>query len=103
MKEKVPAQSKRIDKYSYKKILIIALLINLAFRLYIAFQPIEFIDSKFLPDDAYLSLTIAKNIAEGLGPSYSGEYTNGFQPLYVFIMVPVFSIIQNDLITLKYL
>lgn len=102
MKKNIKAKSTAInliDIKSYKKILIISLLVNLAFRLYIAFQPIEFIDSKFLPDDTYLSLTIAKNIAGGLGPSYSGEYTNGFQPMYVFIMVPVFSIIQNDLIT----
>jgi hypothetical protein len=58
----------------------------------------EFLDGAFILDDPYYSLTIAKNIANGLGPSYGGQYTNGFQPLYVFMMVPVYMITKADLI-----
>ncbi|HEY3252210.1 MAG TPA: hypothetical protein VGK25_13960 [Ignavibacteria bacterium] len=84
-------------KFNRKTFVISILAINLLLRLYIAFQPIEFLDGVFILDDAYYSLTIARNIANDFGPSYGGRYTNGFQPLYVFLMVPVFMITQNDL------
>jgi hypothetical protein len=60
------------------------------------FRPIGFLDDLAIPDDAYLSLTIARNIARGLGPLYGLAPTNGFQPLYVFLMVPVYSLLPGD-------
>jgi 4-amino-4-deoxy-L-arabinose transferase-like glycosyltransferase len=42
-----------------------------------------------LIDDAYYSLTIARNMATGQGISYGGFPTNGFQPLYAFVMTPL--------------
>lgn len=62
-------------------------------------NPIEYLDALTIPDDAYLSLTIAKNISQGLGPLYSSNFTNGFQPLYVFLMIPVYILFPNELIT----
>lgn len=79
------------------KIIISAVLVNLILRLYIASQPFEFIDGPFIQDDSYYVLTIAKNIANGSGPLYTDSYTNGFQPLYVFLIVPVFLFIKSDL------
>ncbi|MEK7250053.1 MAG: hypothetical protein AAB209_06475, partial [Bacteroidota bacterium] len=64
------------------------LAINVCIRCIVAARPLEYLDGLTIPDDAYLSLTIARNIAKGLGPLYGFEYTNGFQPLYVFLMVP---------------
>lgn len=98
-KVKTAGNKETVNIFKNKKILIVILLINFAFKLYIALQPIEYIDSMFIPDDSYLSLTIAKNIANGLGPIYGNDYTNGFQPLYVFVMVPVYMIFNSDLIT----
>ena len=60
-------------------------------------KPIESLDT-YIPDDSFLSLKISKNIAEGKGPLYSNSYTNGFQPLFVFIMVPAYWLYPNDLI-----
>lgn len=42
-----------------------------------------------LLDDAYYTLTIARHIATGEGITYGGLPTNGFQPLYAFLMTPV--------------
>ena len=86
---------------THRRVLVIGLLLflNIALRLIVAWRPLEYIDGLVIPDDAYISLHLSRNIAAGLGPSYAGEYTNGFQPLYVFLMVPVFAALQHDLIT----
>ena len=47
----------------------------------------------FLLDDAYYSLTVAAHLAEGRGITYGGFPTNGFQPLYAFLMTPVFALV----------
>lgn len=71
---------------------------NLVLRLVLAFRPLEFIDGFAIPDDAYLALTLARNIANGLGPLYSLDFTNGFQPLYVFLAAPLYWIFPNNTI-----
>jgi len=73
------------------------LAVNFCIRCIVAARPLEYLDGLTIPDDAYLSLTIARNIAKGLGPLYGFEYTNGFQPLYVFLMVPTFMLVPDDL------
>jgi hypothetical protein len=80
-------------------VLLALLSVNLCLRCIVALRPLEYIDGLIIPDDAYLSLTIARNIAAGLGPLYGLEHTNGFQPLYVFLMVPVYWILHHDLVT----
>jgi len=72
------------------------LAVNFCIRCIVAARPLEYLDGLTIPDDAYLSLTIARNIAKGLGPLYGFEYTNGFQPLYVFLMVPTFMLVPDD-------
>jgi len=62
-------------------------------------RPLKYIDGYTVPDDAYLALTLARNIAKGLGPLYGLEYTNGFQPLYVFLMAPIYWFYPNDIVT----
>ncbi len=45
----------------------------------------------FLYDDSFYAFQIARNIAHGHGPTFDGVHlTNGFQPLYVALLVPVF-------------
>ena len=47
----------------------------------------------FLYDDSFYAFQIARNIAHGMGPTFDGVHlTNGFQPLYVFLLVPIFLI-----------
>jgi len=78
------------------RIIAISCLLNLGLRTYVALRPLDVIDGMTVPDDAYLSLDIARNIAHGHGPLYAGEYTNGFQPLYVLLMVPVYMVLTED-------
>ncbi|MDA9207271.1 hypothetical protein N9O61_00135 [Octadecabacter sp.] len=53
--------------------------------------PLAAIDAYYLPDDTYYTLSIARNIAAGLGPSADGIIqTTGFQPLIALILQPVF-------------
>ncbi|MCI0472807.1 MAG: hypothetical protein L0Y76_04405 [Ignavibacteria bacterium] len=72
-------------------------------RIFLLIRPFPEIDSYVLTDDTFLSLKIAKNIADGYGMTYGGIPTNGFQPLYVFMMVPVFAIIKSSLILPVYI
>ena len=45
----------------------------------------------FLYDDSFYAFQIARNIAHGHGPSFDGVHlTNGFQPLYVGLLVPIY-------------
>lgn len=41
-------------------------------------------------DDAYYYLSISRNLAQGRGITYGGEWTNGFQPLWMFLLSPLF-------------
>lgn len=51
----------------------------------------------YLYDDSFYAFKIARNIADGRGPTFDGvTYTNGFQPLYVFALVPIFWITGPD-------
>jgi hypothetical protein len=83
----------------YLSFILIAFLLT---RIFFLLQPFEEIDGYAIPDDTYLSLKIAKNIADAKGMTYGDNPTNGFQPLYVFIMVPVYMFVKTDLITPVY-
>ncbi len=55
-------------------------------------------EKSLLCDDAYYYFTIARNIGQGLGPTFDGlAMTNGFHPLWQAILVPVFRLFQGDL------
>jgi hypothetical protein len=82
-----------------KTLLYYLLGLNFLLKFIIAIRPLKYIDNITIQDDSYLALTIARNIAKGLGPLYGTNFTNGFQPLYVFLMAPIYAIFPNDLIT----
>jgi hypothetical protein len=81
-----------------KTLLFSILGLGFLLRAMVAIRPLKFIDGLTIPDDSYLSLTLARNIARGLGPLYGDSYTNGFQPLYVFLISPIYHFIAHDLI-----
>lgn len=70
----------------------------MSLRLGIAWQDHQFLLSEWVwTDDAYLSLSVARNLALGNGMTSDGTHvTNGFQPLYVFLMVPVYLLVPPD-------
>ena len=50
-------------------------------------------DQYIVADDAYYYFTIARNAAAGLGPTFDTiAPTNGFHPLYLILLIPVWSI-----------
>jgi hypothetical protein len=49
-----------------------------------------------MPDDAHYFFQTAKNIADGLGQTFDGiNPTNGFQPLWLYTLVPVFKLLSG--------
>lgn len=81
---------------SQRPIIIMFLIVNIIVKLFFFSKPFDFIDSVAFPDDTYISLYLAENISEGKGPFYEINYTNGFQPLYVFLCVPFYMLFDND-------
>jgi len=74
------------------------LLLILVFHLVIAWQDIPTLARNgFLYDDSFYAFKIAQNIAAGKGITFDGIHpTNGFQPLYVFLIVPAFLLSRGD-------
>jgi hypothetical protein len=71
-------------------------LIFLAY-LWLAWQPIESLLSKFLVDDAFYYFKTAINLANGLGPTFDGEHlTNGYHPLWRGISAVIFYFFSGD-------
>ncbi|MFH1841774.1 MAG: hypothetical protein ABIF77_01070 [bacterium] len=57
-------------------------------------------ETSLIADDAYYYFTIARNLAEGLGPTFDGlASSNGFHPLWQFLLVPLFRFGGDDLWT----
>lgn len=55
-------------------------------------RPPAVLDEVVVVEDAYLSMSLARSIAAGLGPWFGNGHTNGFQPLYVFLLVPFYKL-----------
>lgn len=69
----------------------LALVVGLAIRLAIAWMPVPDLIMRLNADDAYYYLTIARNVASGQGATFDGlTPTNGFHPLYLILLVPLF-------------
>jgi 4-amino-4-deoxy-L-arabinose transferase-like glycosyltransferase len=84
-------------KTEKKRIIILILVIALLLRLSIAWQPVSVLVQKVLVDDSLYGYAVAKNIAIGNGLTYNGiDPTNGFQPLWIFMISPVF-LLTDDL------
>jgi hypothetical protein len=50
-----------------------------------------------LQDDAYFYFQIARNVGRGLGFTFDGVHkTNGFQPLWQLLLVPIFRFLPGD-------
>jgi len=74
------------------------LLVIFVFHLAVALQDIGTLSRNgFLYDDSFYAFQIARNIADGRGMSFDGIHpTTGFQPLYVFLLVPAFMASGGD-------
>ncbi len=87
-----------MKKINKELVILSIIIIGLIFRLFISWQKIETLLQKILIDDAFIAFSISRNIANGNGISFDGiSLTNGFQPLWIFIIVSIFKIIKNEL------
>lgn len=56
-------------------------------------QPLDFLITNLLPDDAFYYFEIARNITLGLGSTFDGiNLTNGYHPLWMLMILPLFAI-----------
>lgn len=75
------------------RVLSLLCIIVAVCALSLAFRPRESLLSRPLNDDAFYAFTISHNLAQGNGVTIDGStLTNGFQPLYVFLCVPLFAL-----------
>ncbi len=74
----------------YHRLLAVEVALAVALRAAVGTRPLGVLDRFFVPDDTYYTLTIARSLAHGNGPSTDGHtLTSGFQPLLAFLLVPV--------------
>lgn len=74
------------------------IVLSLSVRITLATNDIETLVRKCLADDAFYGFSIAKNIAGGLGATFDGvTRTNGFPPVSMVIMVPIFYVFGTSL------
>lgn len=58
--------------------------------------------TRILQDDGYYYLQIARNLAHGMGSTFDGvNPTNGYQPLWQIMLVPIFWIVRSNLDALR--
>lgn len=86
------------------RLILLILGCGLALRFAVAWQPFNYqLWRGPLIDDAFYSLNIARHLALGQGFTTDGLHsTNGFQPLYVFLMVPLYWVWPEDRIAPLY-
>jgi hypothetical protein len=75
-----------------RKTVLVVLCLSLLFRLlFVARDMRSLVMHGPLYDDSFYSFAIARNIASGFGSTFDHiQPTNGYQPLYVFLLVPVY-------------
>ena len=78
--------------------LLVILILSAAVRIYISFQSPAMLAEKIVQDDSYYYFSEAKSLASGNGITSNGvDATNGFQPLWRFMIAPAFLIKNLDL------
>ncbi|OGG80051.1 hypothetical protein A3A39_03090 [Candidatus Kaiserbacteria bacterium RIFCSPLOWO2_01_FULL_54_13] len=76
---------------------VLLVTIGASLQLFLVTRPVEFLITNVLPDDAFYYFEIARNIAAGLGSTFdSVTPTNGYHPLWLVILVPIFAYFSVD-------
>ncbi|MCS7288852.1 MAG: glycosyltransferase family 39 protein [Roseiflexus sp.] len=81
-----------------KRLLLTGILLGLAVRLWIAWQPANELSWRATADDAYYYFKLAQHLGAGAGATFDGvNPTNGFHPLYALLLVPIFQYVGNHI------
>ncbi|MBN1658368.1 MAG: hypothetical protein JXA93_08210 [Anaerolineae bacterium] len=77
--------------------LLAILFVGLVIRWAVTILGVEVLLTKTLPDDAFYYFKIARSITLGQGVTFDGlAPTNGFHPLWMVVLLPIFAIFQSD-------
>ncbi len=75
------------------------IVLSLLAHLYIASRPANALMNWYSSDDGFYYFKVAANINSGLGVTFDGiNRTNGFQPLWMLVCIPVFALARFDLV-----
>jgi hypothetical protein len=82
--------------------LLAALAVVVAFGGVLLLGREALVSSSFFYDDEFYYFQIARNVASGRGFTFDGLHaTNGFQPLWLLVLVPVFALVPGDVAPLR--
>ena len=82
--------------YALLALLMAACLLGV--HIYLALTPANSFLGWFHFDDAFYYFKTARNIVAGYGPTFDGTGpTNGFHPLWMILLLPVFAVARGDL------
>ncbi|MFC2153937.1 glycosyltransferase family 39 protein [Candidatus Altiarchaeota archaeon] len=88
----------------HKNLLLGVLFLGLLLRLIIAWLPFEVLIEKVLVNDAFMGYAVVRNIVLGNGISFDGvNPTNGFHPLWIFVLTPIYYLFQYDHVLLTHI
>lgn len=95
---RVPAKRPSwLQKLSPYRVELFFLLLALLPHLYIALSNPNTILDWYSSDDGFYYFQVARNLAAGHGFTFDGiNPTNGFHPLWLFLITPLFSLAQSD-------
>ena len=83
--------------YAALALLLGALVVGV--QVYLALTPANSLLKWFHFDDAFYYFKVAQNIVAGRGPTFDGTgFTNGFHPLWMVLLLPLFAVARGDLI-----
>jgi hypothetical protein len=82
--------------------LAVAIGLGFAARAWVALLPLDRLVATCLSDDAFYYFGIARNLAAGRGPTFDGVIpTNGFHPLYQFLLVPLYRLTADPVLPVR--
>lgn len=88
-----------LERLNPYRVEIFFLLLALLPAVYIALGNPNTILDWYSSDDGFLYFQVARNLAAGHGFTFDGiNPTNGFHPLWLFVLAPVFALAQVDLL-----
>lgn len=71
-----------------------AILAGVSFRLHGALRPAHVLAARYLADDYFYFLSVARHLAAGHGSTFDGgvSFTNGYQPLFAWLLGALFAV-----------
>ena len=82
--------------------LMLLLVLGISLRLFVATRNPLILQDWPLEDDSHYYFTIARNLAQGRGLRHdSFNSTTGFQPLFLFMIAPLFKLIPDKLLAIN--